>query len=118
MLHSRCCLADHPGICSSITNATHLSTVPTPPTLANKPCYPRWRTTHVNHAGTSATLVLIAHHFPNLSLENSGILLKGTTTNISRQEEGILNILRPSMSAALPPVKSVLTPLAKSVLLP
>ena len=79
------------------------------PTLAHHPRQPRW---HITHASTNST------PFPKLVFRNSGILLKGTTTNSSRQGEGILNFLRPSMSAALPPVKSVLTPLAKSVLLP
>ena len=52
------------------------------------------------------------------SLENRGILLKGTTRKITSQEGGFLNFLRPLMTAGLPLMKSVLTPLAKSVLLP
>ena len=44
------------------------------------------------------------------SLENRGILLKRTTRKI--------NFLRPLMTAGSPLMKSVLTPLAKNVLLP
>ena len=51
------------------------------------------------------------------SLENRGILLKGTTKKITSQEGGFLNFLRPLMTAGLPLMKSVLTPLAKSLLL-
>ena len=47
------------------------------------------------------------------SLENRGILLKVTTRKI-----GLLNFLRPLMTAGLPLMSSVLTPLAKSILLP
>ena len=39
------------------------------------------------------------------SLENRGILLKGTTSNISIQEGGFLNFLRPLMGASLPLMK-------------
>ena len=49
------------------------------------------------------------------SLENRGILLKGTTTKITSQEKGLLNLLRPLMTAGLSLIKNVLTPLAKSV---
>ena len=49
------------------------------------------------------------------SLENRGILLKGTTRKITSQEEGFLRTL---MTAVLPLIKSVLIPLAKSVLIP
>ena len=52
------------------------------------------------------------------SLENRGILLKGTIRKIASQEGGFLNFLRPLMTAGLPSMKSVLTALAKSVLLP
>ena len=51
-------------------------------------------------------------------LENSRILLKETTRKITCQEVGILNFLRPLMTAGLPLMKNVLTPLAKSVLIP
>ena len=51
------------------------------------------------------------------SLENRGTLLKGTTTKITNQEGGFLNFLRPLITA-LPLMKSVLTPSAKSVLIP
>ena len=46
------------------------------------------------------------------------MLLKGTTSNITIQEGGILNFLRSLMRAGLPLMKSVLTPLSKSVLVP
>ena len=52
------------------------------------------------------------------SLENRGILLKGTTRKITSHEGGFLNFLRPLMTTGLPLMKSVPTPLAKSVLLP
>ena len=52
------------------------------------------------------------------SLENRGILLKGTTKKITSQEGGFLNVLRPLMTAGVPLMKSILTPLGKSVLLP
>ena len=52
------------------------------------------------------------------SLENRGNLLKGATRKITSQEGGFLNFLRPLMTAGLSLMKSVFTPLAKSVLLP
>ena len=52
------------------------------------------------------------------SLENKIIPLKGRTRRITSQEGGFLNFLRPLMIAALPLMKTVVTPLAKSVLLP
>ena len=52
------------------------------------------------------------------SLENRGVSLKGTTIKITSQEGGFLNFLRPLMTAGLPLMKSVLTPIAKSVSLP
>ena len=51
------------------------------------------------------------------SLENRGILLKGTIRKIASQEGGILDFLRPLITAGLPLMKSVLTPLAKNILL-
>ena len=51
------------------------------------------------------------------SLENRGILLKGTTRKITTQQGGFLNFLRPLITAGLQLMKSVLTPLAKSILL-
>ena len=51
------------------------------------------------------------------SLENKGILLKGTTTKITSQEGGFLNFLKSLMTADLPLRKSVLTPSAKIVLI-
>ena len=52
------------------------------------------------------------------SLENRGILLKGATTKITGKKGGFLNFLTPLMTADLPLIKSVLTSLAKGVLLP
>ena len=52
------------------------------------------------------------------SLENRGILLKGTNRKIASQERGFLNLLRPLVTAGLPLMKSVLTSLEKHVLLP
>ena len=48
------------------------------------------------------------------SLENRGILLKGTTTKITRQEGRFLNFLRALMTAGLPLMKGALTPLVFS----
>ena len=50
------------------------------------------------------------------SLENRGTLLN--SRKITSQEGGFLNFLRPLITAALLLMKNVLTPLAKSVLLP
>ena len=52
------------------------------------------------------------------SLESRGTLIKGTTRKITSQEEGFINFLRTLMTAAVPVMKNVLTPLAKSVLIP
>ena len=52
------------------------------------------------------------------SLENRAILLEGTTRKIAGQEGGFLNFIRPLMTAGLPLMKSVLTPLAKNALVP
>ena len=52
------------------------------------------------------------------SLENRGILLKGTARKITNQEERFLNFLRLLSTVALPLTKGVLTPLAKSILSP
>ena len=52
------------------------------------------------------------------SLENREILLRGTTRKITSQERGFSNFLRSLMTAGLPLMKSVLTPLDKNVLLP
>ena len=52
------------------------------------------------------------------SLENRRILLKVTTRKIATLKGGFLNFLRPLITAGLPLMKSVLTPLAKTVLLP
>ena len=52
------------------------------------------------------------------SLENRGILLKGTTRSIASQEGGFLGFLRLLMAAGLQSMKSVFIPLVKSVLIP
>ena len=52
------------------------------------------------------------------SLENRGILLKGTTRKTTSQEGGFRNFLRPLMTAGLPLTKSVLATLAKGIVLP
>ena len=51
------------------------------------------------------------------SLKNRGILLKGATSKITSQERGRLNFLRPLVTTGLPLMKSVLTLLAKNLLL-
>ena len=50
------------------------------------------------------------------SLENSLILLKGTTRKITIQEGGFLKFFRPLMAAGLPLIKNVLNPVAKNFL--
>ena len=52
------------------------------------------------------------------SLENREILLKGNTRKFTCQEGGFLSFLRPLMTTDLLLMKSVLMPLARSVLLP
>ena len=52
------------------------------------------------------------------SLENRETSLKGTARKITSQEGGFLNFLKSLMTAGLPSTKKVLTPLAKSVLIP
>ena len=52
------------------------------------------------------------------SLENRETSLKGTARKIISQEGGFLNFLKSLMTAGLPLMKKVLTPLAKSVLIP
>ena len=49
--------------------------------------------------------------------KNKGDLFKGTATKITSQEGEFLKFLKPLMAADLPLIKSVLTALAKSVLL-
>ena len=51
------------------------------------------------------------------SLENGGILFKGTTRENTSQKERFLNFLKPIMTAGSPLMKNVLTLLAKSVLI-
>ena len=45
-------------------------------------------------------------------------MLIGITGNITTQEGGFLNFLKPLMAAGLPLMQNVLTPLAKRVLIP
>ena len=52
------------------------------------------------------------------SFENRGSLLKGTTGKTINSEGGLLNLLVPLMKVGLPLMKNVLTPLAKSFLMP
>ena len=52
------------------------------------------------------------------SLENRGILLKGTTRKIIKQEGRFLNFLRPLLTTGLHLMKSEITLLAKRALLP
>ena len=52
MHHPRYCLDHHPGISSSITKATHFTTLPMPSLLEHKPPYPSW---HVTQTSTSTT---------------------------------------------------------------
>ena len=51
------------------------------------------------------------------SLENRGNLLKGTTKEITSQEGGFPNFLKPLMTACLLSIRNVLTPLATSALI-
>ena len=51
------------------------------------------------------------------SSENRGVLSKGTTRKITRQEGLFLNFLRSLMTPGLPWMKNVLTPSAKTVLI-
>ena len=52
------------------------------------------------------------------SLQNKLFLLKEITRKFTTQEGGLLNFLKPLMTAGLPLMKNVLTPLVKSVLTP
>ena len=52
------------------------------------------------------------------SSENRGILLKGTTRKITSQEGWLIKFLRPLITAGLPLMQSVITPIAKTILLP
>ena len=51
------------------------------------------------------------------SLENRGILLKGATRKVTSQEGRFLNSFGPLMTASLPLIESILTPVAESILL-
>ena len=44
------------------------------------------------------------------SLENRGILIKGTSRKITRQEGGFSNFFRPLITSGLPLMKTVFTP--------
>ena len=46
------------------------------------------------------------------SLENTGILFKGTTRKISSQKGGFINFLKPLISVVLSLIRNVLAPLA------
>ena len=73
----------------------------------------------ISGSGTTLTKIEIEDTIKVIKyLENRGILLKGTTTKITSQKGGFLNFLRPLMKAGLPLMKSVLTSLGKSVLIP
>ena len=52
------------------------------------------------------------------SLENGGILLKGTTKRTTSQKGDFLNFFRPLVTTDLPLMKNLLTPLTKSLLVP
>ena len=52
------------------------------------------------------------------ALENRGIFLTGTAIKITSQEGRFLNFFRSLGTTGLPLMKSILTPLAKSVLIP
>ena len=52
------------------------------------------------------------------SLENKGILFKGTTRKINSQERRLIRFLGPLMKAGLLLMKNVFTSLAKSILVP
>ena len=52
------------------------------------------------------------------SSENRGNSLKGTTRKVTSQEGGYLNFLRSLMATALSLMKTLFTPLAKSILVP
>ena len=51
-------------------------------------------------------------------LQNKWFLLKEITRKFTTQGGGFLNFLKPLMTAGLPMMKNVLTPLRKSVLIP
>ena len=52
------------------------------------------------------------------SLENEGILFKGTTRKINSQERRLIRFLGPLMKVGLLLMKNVFTSLAKSILVP
>ena len=64
----RYCLAHHSGISSNITNTTHLSMPPTPPTLPRSPtlaCHLRYHANHVTHVITQSTLACHSRRHTN-----------------------------------------------------
>ena len=62
-------------------------------------------------------MIVLKKEAPELrSLENRGILLKGTTKKISSQEK-VFIFFRLLISTGLPLMKNVLTPLVKSILI-
>ena len=52
------------------------------------------------------------------TLENRGILLKGTTRKMNSQKGGFVNLLGPSMTVCLSLMENVFTPVPKSVSIP
>ena len=54
----------------------------------------------------------------NKSLENRGLLLKGTNRKMTSQKGGFANFLRPLMTACSSLMENVFNPLPKSVSIP
>ena len=76
MRHPQYCLTHHPGISSNTINATCFTTPATSTTLAHRPLYPRWWTTHATHTGTSlqhAAYITHASTSPTLHATNANI---------------------------------------------
>ena len=98
MRHPRFCLAHHPGISCSITNATHFSK---PPTLANRHPYPHWRTTHVTDARTQPTL---ARHPRYQASHASTPLMTPTLAQIARHfsDSWISNLAFKAFNSQIP----------------
>ena len=79
-----------------------------------------WRT---NYSEKGAGKTLTNNKIKNImkvikSLQNKLFLLKEISRKFTTQEGGLLNFLKPLMTAGLPLMKNVLTPLVKSVLIP
>ena len=64
MHHPRYCPTQTPEFSTNITNYIHFSA---PPTLAHYPPYPRWYTTHATHVNTLPTPPTLAWHPRNLT---------------------------------------------------